>query len=85
MLARSALQFTVNHRVPLEKRWGGWYVTGNLGSSATSETSIWPVCLTPAALPNANWPSLEGRFDASGYLTSHSDVVALMVFEIRCT
>jgi hypothetical protein len=32
ILARSALQFTVTHRIPLEKRWGGWYVTGNLGA-----------------------------------------------------
>jgi hypothetical protein len=28
MLVRSARQFAVTHRVPFEKRWGGWYVTG---------------------------------------------------------
>src|SRR5207237_9695025 len=28
-----------------------------------------------------NWPSLDGRLDTSGYLSSRSDIVALMVFE----
>jgi hypothetical protein len=28
-----------------------------------------------------NWPSLAGRFDTSGYRSTHSDIVALMVFE----
>ncbi|MSO45893.1 MAG: hypothetical protein EXQ59_03890 [Acidobacteria bacterium] len=32
LLARSALQFAVSHRIPLDKRWGGWYVTGDLGA-----------------------------------------------------
>ena len=26
------LQFAVDQRVPLEKRWGGWYVTGKSGA-----------------------------------------------------
>jgi len=57
-------------------------VTGNLGSSRhLGNIDLARLFDAPPALPNANWPSLEGRFDASGYLTSHSDVVALMVFE----
>lgn len=32
MLVRSARQVSVTHSVPFEKRWGGWYVTGQHGS-----------------------------------------------------
>src|SRR5437016_3640892 len=31
MLSRSTQQFTTTHRLPLDRRWGGWYVTGNVG------------------------------------------------------
>jgi hypothetical protein len=82
MLTRSALQFTVNHGVPLEKRWGGWYVTGNLGSNRhLGNIDLARLFDALPASQNANWLSLDGRFDTSGYLTAHSDIVALMVFE----
>ncbi len=73
-------QLGVDHRTPFDKRWGGWYVTGqptalhHLGnhvartSSATGESE------------STMWPSLEGRVDMNGYLTTRSDVAALMVF-----
>jgi hypothetical protein len=82
MLARSTRQFHVTHRLPLEKRWGGWYVTGNTGA-ARHLGNIDLARIFDAAAPadTANWPSLEGKFDLDGYLTPHSDVVALMVFE----
>lgn len=63
MLARSEDQFTVDHTLPLEKRWGGWYVSGNAGSIRHLGTSI------------------ETNIDGTAYLSTHSDIVALMVFD----
>jgi hypothetical protein len=82
MLVRSARQFTVTHSVPFEKRWGGWYVTGQHGSSRhLGNTDLDHLYDTPPPTGTSNWPSLNGKFDTTGYLTPHSDIVALMVFE----
>ena len=82
MLARSTQQFNVTHRVPIEKRWGGWYVTGNLGTTRhLGNIDLAHVFDDPLPAGTLNWPSLEGKFDLNGYLTPHSDVVALMIFE----
>ncbi|MCE9548597.1 MAG: hypothetical protein K8T25_24235 [Planctomycetia bacterium] len=75
--------FRVDHTTPLENRWGGWYVTGthgaqrHLGNMIVSETA-------PRAGDNAdgqNVTSLREKIDAADYLTGHSDIVALLVFE----
>jgi hypothetical protein len=82
MLVRSFLQFAVDQTIPFDKRWGGWYVTGSTGSMRhLGNTDL--ARLDPARVPSAslNWRSFEGRFDTSGYLSPHSDVAALMVFE----
>jgi hypothetical protein len=63
MLARSSQQYSVTHALRLDKRWGGWYVTGDIGAAQH--------------LGNID----IARVDIDGYLTPHSDVVALMVFE----
>ena len=82
MLVRSYEQFAVDHSIPIQKRWGGWYVTGSSGSIPhLGNTDITELALGHATNARLNWPSLEGKFDTSGYLSSHSDVVALMVFE----
>jgi hypothetical protein len=76
--------FTVDHRTPLADRWGGWYVTGthggmrHLGNSVVTDVDNPEAAVTTATL---NVTSLDGRFDSAGYLSSHSDIVALMVFE----
>jgi hypothetical protein len=82
MLVRSVGQFAVDHRLPLAERWGGWYVTGNHGSIRHLGNTP-PERLAQSASSNANlnWPSLDGKFDWSGYLLPQSDIVALMVFE----
>jgi hypothetical protein len=36
MLVRSSGQFEVDHTIPLDKRWGGWYVTGQHGAIGIS-------------------------------------------------
>jgi hypothetical protein len=82
MLVRSYEQFAVNHAVPIDKRWGGWYVTGSTGSIPhLGNTDLTELALGHATNARLNWPSLEGKFDTAGYLSSHSDIVALMVFE----
>jgi hypothetical protein len=67
---------------PLRERWGGWYVTGTHGS----QRHMGNVLVTDQDQPEtlnveagANVTSLEGRFNASPYLTSQSDIVAHLV------
>ena len=72
----------MGQRQPLDQRWGGWYVTGQLGpvrhlGNIDQKTFL--------ANPDARAPehlfTLDRTFDTGGYLTPHSDVAALMVFE----
>jgi len=78
-----------DHRTPIEDRWGGWYVTGaqvpavHLGNVAVSHVPRSYV-RAPVAPRLATGSS---AFDASGYLTPHSDIVALLVFnhQLRMT
>ena len=85
---------TVDHRVPVEERWGGWYVTGKQVPSR--HMGNLPLFMDVPAKPSslqaskpsslqaskpANLPSVDGLFDLSGYLTNTSDVVALMVLD----
>ena len=75
---------TMDHRTPPEERWGGWYVTGrigaqrHLGNLTTLERRAQEL---PAWNPSRTLTTLEGRFDTSGYLSVHSDIVALLVFQ----
>lgn len=75
--------FLIDHRSPLENRWGGYYVTGaaaavrHMGNAfATNEED--QLAITPQTLRVA---TLAGKFDTSHYLSPYSDVGALMVFD----
>ena len=74
----------VDHRVPLSKRWGGWFVTGrnvripSRGNLMLRDESDEDLLTTPRVIAA---DTLEGRFDLAGYLSPYSDVVALMVFD----
>jgi hypothetical protein len=82
MLVRSAGQFAVNHSVPFEERWGGWYVTGTHGTLRhLGNVDLEHPAVTAAADTTSNWPSFAGKFDTTGYLSTRSDIVALMLFE----
>ena len=74
--------YTTDHRSPLAERWGGWYVTGragrHLGNAPIIDRSLQDVRIDDA---NLNVTSLTGRFDAQRYLSPHSDIVALLVFD----
>ena len=74
----------VNHRTPVEERWGGGFVTGNhgeqkhrgnLGGKAAFERH--------EKEPNyqGNQSDLKRFFDTSRYLEPSSDIVSLMVLE----
>jgi hypothetical protein len=74
----------VDHRLPFDQRWGGWYVTGRnvgvaslgnlmLAPSVDADTPLQPDTIRRAMLPE--------RLQAAGYLSPYSDVAALMVFD----
>ena len=76
--------YLTDHRSPIAERWAGWFVTGKAGSSRhlgnapVADRNIDDVKIEDA---NLNVADLRSRFDTSGYLSPHSDVVALLVFD----
>ena len=73
--------WAVDHRTPIEDRWGGWYVTGK--QVPAKHLGNVPVLHVPRSYVRADVaPKLvtgSEAFDTAAYLTPHSDVVALMV------
>jgi hypothetical protein len=74
----------VDDTTPIEKRWGGWYITalragprhrGNLIVSSEEEPS------TEQMSAKANLKSLAKLIDTRPYLVPSSDATALLVFE----
>jgi hypothetical protein len=73
--------FVSDHRTSFDTRWGGWYVTGSLGSIRHMGNLPVSTMTTPAEPTAHTLDSLIGRFDTAGYLSPYSDVAALMVLE----
>ncbi len=74
----------VNHRTPIEERWGGWYVTGTHGSQTHRGNLIGQMAFDRQEKePNyfGNLSDLGRFFNVTAYATPHSDIVALMVLE----
>lgn len=74
----------VNHRTPLEERWGGYYVTGTHGDQLHRGNLIGKAAFERQQQePNfaGNETDLSKYFDTSKYVSPHSDIVALMVLE----
>jgi hypothetical protein len=74
--------YLTDHRSPIGERWAGWFVTGaglsrHLGNAPIADRNIDDVRVEEA---NVNLATLRGHFDTTGYLSPHSDVVALLVF-----
>src|SRR5688572_5584180 len=75
--------YLTDHRSPITERWAGWFVTGKAGSSRhlgnapIVNRNIDDVMVEDA---NLNLGDLRSRFDTRAYLSPHSDVVALLVF-----
>lgn len=78
-----AAGFATDHRTEFDQRWGGWYVTGSLGSIRhIGNRPVSTASTVEAVKPEAREvKSLEGQIDTTGYASPHSDVAALMVLE----
>ena len=75
--------YTTDHSSPLKERWGGWYVTGKLGSNRHMGNTMITDSETPESTISSKAPdmgSLQERFETDGYLAPYSDVAALLVF-----
>src|SRR5215831_202808 len=74
----------IDHRTPFENRWGGWYVSGSHGSVHHLGNAFAPDPDHPFDLElenTQNLTSLATKFNTTKYLTSTSDIVALMTLE----
>lgn len=73
---------TVTHSTPVAERWGGWYVTGDVGANAHLGNALLADSRAAElpALDPAVPADLRARF-ANSYLTPYSDAVAHLVFE----
>ena len=76
---------TSDHRSPLAERWGGWYVTGNVGSAMhLGNTFVTAPLGNPDAESRRSFEtpaSLKTKFETDAYLSPYSDVAALLVFQ----
>lgn len=81
---------TTTARTPIERRWGGWYVTGTHGMTGHSGNVYAEVLSHEVSQrerfaaefdfsAGSNVTDLGDRFFTDAYLTPHSDLVALMV------
>ena len=80
----SAGSTMVDSTTPFEKRWGGWYVTGTHGDQKHVGNLVVKVNADPHVIDNAagqNVTDLKSFVNTDGYLSPHSDIVALMVLE----
>ncbi|MCA1586708.1 MAG: hypothetical protein LC791_18700, partial [Acidobacteria bacterium] len=74
----------VDHREPIRNRWGGWFVTGSRvpARHMGNRAMLHPDAADPEHTPPApKLASVGGQFDAQGYPSPHSDIVALLVLE----
>ena len=76
--------YDADDRTPFRRRWGGWYVTGSdgamkhIGNAFITETVKREAIVSDDALHRVEPRAL---FDGAGYLSTQSDIVALMVFQ----
>jgi hypothetical protein len=76
--------YDADDRTPFRRRWGGWYVTGthgamrHIGNAVVTDTEKRETIVSDSTLHRI---SLEATFDAHGYISAHSDIAALMVFQ----
>jgi hypothetical protein len=76
--------YDADDRTPFRRRWGGWYVTGNdgsmrhIGNAVVTDKEKREIEVSDGTLHRISPASV---FDAGGYLSAHSDIAALMVFQ----
>jgi hypothetical protein len=74
----------ISDRTPLKSRWGGWYVTGRHGSQVHLGNMVIKTLYDFDRLEElrvGNRDTLDGLVDTKPYLTSSSDIVALLVLQ----
>ncbi len=84
----SAGTVLVTDETPFKELWGGWYVTGKYGKQRHMGNLIFHEDDRLESLDldaGANLPDLSRQIDAAPFLTPHSDVVALLVFQHQAT
>ena len=72
----------VDYRTPVEKRWGGWYVSGasddqHLGNQSTTSGN-------ELEAKKTDLEDLSKTINTDRYLVPTSDIVSLMVLEHQC-
>jgi len=81
----SAGSYRTDHSSPLSKRWGGWYVTGTHGKSAHMGNFHLSASKRPKQpvenITGSNVTDLSKLINVGSYISPHSDIVALLVFE----
>ena len=76
--------YDTDDRTPFRRRWGGWFVTGthgsmrHIGNAVVTDKEKRETIVSDSTLHPI---SLEAVFDPRGYVSAHSDIAALMVFE----
>lgn len=73
-----------DHRTPFEDRWGGWYVNASHGEQKDRANAVAPDPAEPHLLDTEGRQNLRAfthEFNPAVYLSSTSDIVALMTFE----
>ncbi|PHS17434.1 MAG: hypothetical protein COA78_03025 [Blastopirellula sp.] len=78
-------RYRIDHTSPFKQRWGGWYVTGTHGDQRHLGNLTFDSYRKPNLDDGANLLDLSERIDTTKYLSSHSDIVALMVLEHQTT
>ncbi|MEM6365920.1 MAG: hypothetical protein AAF745_15940, partial [Planctomycetota bacterium] len=73
-------EYRTNHSSPMKHRWGGWYVTGDLGDTAHMGNAFLHGETLISNGPS-NIATLSQTMDPDQWPTPSSDVVALMVME----
>jgi len=74
--------YVPDHRSPLDQRWGGWFVTGKLGTIGHMGNVLVnnPKEGEPA-FEKLSPEAMRGVLESGAYLSPHSDVAAHLVFE----
>jgi len=75
-LQTSGVPRPIDHSDPLSRRFGGWFVTGSVGSVMHMGNEAAAV----DGRPTRELASVDGLFDPDGYSASTSDIVAHLVF-----
>lgn len=79
-----APEYDTDGRMPFDKLWGGWYVTGDSGPAAHMGNLVAADEAHPEAMLKdtpVHLDSLEGKCSPKTRLTPYSDIAALLVFE----